>query len=154
MKGHVRPFAIAVIWRQRTAAHPGQSDAILVAEGYDPHKAQVFYRPLGGTIEFGELGEQTVRRELREEVGLELRDVRYLATIENVFTYRGEKGHEIVMVYSGQLADEAAWVYDQDEIPGVEDNGEPFVAYWIPVIDFELERAPLYPTGLLELLAK
>src|SRR6266568_4543117 len=47
----IRPLAICVF------SHNG---CILAAEGVDPLKDnQVFYRPLGGGIEFGEYAEQT-----------------------------------------------------------------------------------------------
>ncbi|MBU4225503.1 MAG: NUDIX domain-containing protein [Chloroflexi bacterium] len=58
----IRPIAICVCCHK---------DKILVAEGHDSKKNQTFYRPLGGTIEFGERGEETVRREFVEEIGTE-----------------------------------------------------------------------------------
>lgn len=145
MRNHVRPIAIAVIRRDR-------DNAILVFEGYDPHRNETFYRPLGGTIEFGEPSAQTVHRELGEEAGLELCDVRYLATVENIFTHRGETGHEIVMIYSARLDKSSIWAYDRDEIQGQEDTGQPFTARWIPLSHFGPGEPPLYPTGLLGLL--
>lgn len=152
MKGYVRPIALAVIKRKRPASEHNEKDAILVVKGYDPHKDETFYRPLGGTIEFGELSEQTVHRELHEELGLGLQDVQYLATLENIFTYRGQTGHEIVMLYSARLAKASAHVHEQDEFQGVEDNGQPFTACWMPLSHFYLDGPPLYPTGLLDLL--
>jgi len=77
MKNHVRPIAIAVIKRERPAGQRDEDDSILVFEGYDSLKDQIFYRPLGGTIEFGEPAEQTVHRELCEELNLELCDVHF-----------------------------------------------------------------------------
>ena len=76
-------------------------DRILVAEGYDPVKKQTFYRPLGGGIEFGEYSEQTIHRELREEIGAEVCDLKYLGALENVYVFNGRPGHEIVQVYDG-----------------------------------------------------
>jgi ADP-ribose pyrophosphatase YjhB (NUDIX family) len=152
MKGHVRPIALAVIKRERPPGPHNAEQAILVFEGYDPHKDEVFYRPLGGTIEFGERSEQTVFRELYEEVGLELQNVRYLATVENIFIYQGQTGHEIVMLYSARLADVSSQAYEQDEFQGMEDNGQPFTARWMPLSHFEPHGPPLYPTGLLDLL--
>ena len=61
-----------------------QGGRILVAEGYDPVKREVFYRPLGGGIEFGERSEETVRRELLEEIHAEVSDLHYLFTLENI----------------------------------------------------------------------
>lgn len=152
MKGHVRPIALAVIKRERPPGTPDAEQAILVFEGHDPHKDEIFYRPLGGTIEFGERGEQTVRRELQEEVGLEVQNVRYVATVENIFVYRSQTGHEIVMLYSARLADVSSQAYEQEEFQGVEDNGQPFTACWMPLSRFGPHGAPLYPTGLLALL--
>ena len=94
--GKIRPLAICVF------SHQGR---ILVSEGYDSVKKQTFYRPLGGKIEFGEPSAETVRRELLEEIGYEVGDLHYLATLENIFTYNGQKGHEIILIYDGDFKD-------------------------------------------------
>jgi len=91
-KNKIRPLAICVFCNH---------NRILVAEGYDPVKKQTFYRPLGGGIEFGESSEHTIHRELMEEIGAEVSDLKYLGTLENIFVFNGEPGHEIVMVYDG-----------------------------------------------------
>jgi 8-oxo-dGTP pyrophosphatase MutT (NUDIX family) len=145
MQRYVRPIALAVIQRKRDGA-------LLVFEGYDPHSEKTFYRPLGGTIEFGEAGIQTVQRELYEETGLRLQDVHYVATVENIFTYNGQTGHEIVLLYRAHLSDAVAQVYEQEEIPVVEDSGQRYTARWMPLNRFGPGGPPLYPTGLLELL--
>ena len=123
-------------------------DKILALEGYDKVKRQTFYRPLGGTIEFGEHSKDTVVRELREEIGAELAEVRYLFTLENVFTFNGENGHEIVLVYDGALADPA--LYERPVLEAREDDGQPFIARWVSLEDFASGETPLYPSGLLE----
>jgi NADH pyrophosphatase NudC (nudix superfamily) len=73
----------------------------LVFESYDTHKDETFYRLLGGSIEFGEPSEQTMRRELYEEAGLELCDVRYLATTENVFPSSGVEASAGLRLHNG-----------------------------------------------------
>ena len=123
---------------------------IFVAEGYDSVKQQYFYRPLGGTIEFGELSEQTIIRELQEEIGAKVINTRYLTTLENIFTYQGEQGHEIILVYSGDFADKS--IYKASQLEGHEDSGEIFIAKWKLLADFGDGQTPLYPTGLLEYL--
>jgi 8-oxo-dGTP pyrophosphatase MutT (NUDIX family) len=139
----VRPIAICVL---RNAGR------ILAAEGYDPVKRQAFYRPLGGAIEFGEHSRDTIVREFAEELGAAVQDVRYLGTIENVFTYDGQTGHEIVVVYDGALADSS--LYELPVIEGEEDDGAPIRAVWISVAgSLKPGAPPVYPTGLLELLA-
>ncbi len=103
-KKRVRPLAICV-FRSR--------DRILVMEGYDSLKKEYFYRPLGGGIEFGEPSTETICRELMEEINVEVdrRSLKYLGTLENIFTFNGKPGHEIVMIYDGALKEPA--LYEQ-----------------------------------------
>lgn len=139
----IRPIAICVF---------RNDGRILAAEFYDPIKQQPFYRPLGGAIEFGEHSAATLARELQEELGAAVTDLRYLGALENVFTYNGQRGHEIVMVYDGAFVD--ATLYSQPYLDGAEDNGATFRAVWLPLADCGHPAAPpVYPTGLLELLA-
>jgi 8-oxo-dGTP pyrophosphatase MutT (NUDIX family) len=143
MSNQIRPLAICIF---------RNGDRILVGEGYDPVKQETFYRPLGGGIEFGELAEETIHRELREEVGAEAVSVQYLFTLENIFTFNGEPGHEIVMVFDGRLAENA--LYERKIIEGEEFDPfrkAPLKAVWKQIDEFGLQ-SPLYPEGLLERL--
>jgi 8-oxo-dGTP pyrophosphatase MutT (NUDIX family) len=138
----IRPIAICVFQ---------DNGRILVAEAFDSKKNQVFYRPLGGTIEFGEHSRDTIRREMREEINAEVTDLRYLGTLENIFIYEGLPGHEIIQVYDGRLVDPS--LYEQENIEGYEmDIAEPFKVVWKRLDDFEPGKPPVYPDGLLELL--
>ena len=125
---------------------------ILVGEHYDAVKRETFYRPLGGTIEFGETSKQTIEREIKEELSAKVVNLRYVGNIESHFTYNGEKGHEIVVVYQGDLADRS--FYKMDSIVGTEDDGVPFNAVWKSLDFFQSCAAPLYPDGLFELMQK
>lgn len=136
----IRPLAICVF---------RHGDRILVAEGRDDIKDQTFYRPLGGAIEFGEFARDTLIRELREEIGAEISDLQYLGALENVFTYMGERGHEIVLVFDGALVDRS--FYEKERIAGNEDALGPLVATWKPLSFFDA-GPPLYPDGLAALL--
>ena len=137
----IRPLALGVF------LHDGR---LLVFEGHDPVKDETFYRPLGGGIEFGETGAQAMAREMREEIGAEVTNVRYLGLSENIFTHLGEMGHEIVLLYEAELVDRS--LYERDVIEAVEANGSTFMALWKPLADFADGRTPLYPDGLLDLL--
>ncbi|MGH8673257.1 MAG: NUDIX hydrolase, partial [Burkholderiales bacterium] len=110
---------------------------------------QTFYRPVGGGIHFGESSSAAVHREVREEIGADISELRYIGTLENIFTHDGAAGHEIVQVYDGRFVN--ASLYSLASLPGVESNGQPFRAIWKPLDTFTAER-PLYPDGLLELL--
>jgi 8-oxo-dGTP pyrophosphatase MutT (NUDIX family) len=126
---------------------------ILVNRGYDLVKDQYFYRPLGGGIEFGETSMDAVCRELMEELQVEVdkKSLLYLGTLENIFTFNGTPGHEVVMVYDGALKDSG--LYDQAVIVGREANGEENHAVWIDLADFDEQKSILYPSGLLGMLA-
>lgn len=138
----IRPIAICLF------RHNGR---ILAAEGYDALKQQPFYRPLGGSIEFGERGEETIVREIWEELGVEVKDIIYLATLENIFTYQGQMGHEIVLVYDGRFVDQS--LYERPLLEGYEiDDGETITAVWLDLATRGPDSPPLYPDGLPELL--
>ena len=114
----------------------------LVGEGYDRVKEQRFYRPLGGGIEAGESAEEAVVREIREELGELVRDVRYLGEIDNRFVYEGEARWEVVQVFEAELMSEGPL-----RVEAVEAEG--WVLKWISIEDLD---GPLYPAGLVELL--
>lgn len=88
MPGKIRPLTLCLIKYQ---------DKILVGEGFDSKKNEVFYRPLGGGIDFGETGEEALIREFHEELAADLENVKYITTLENIYTYNGDPGHEIVL---------------------------------------------------------
>lgn len=139
----IRPIAICVFLN---------NNRILVMEGYDPVKNEYFYRPLGGGIEFGETSKATICRELMEEINIEVDEttLRYLGTAENIFTFNGNAGHEIVLVYDGVLKEPK--VYEQAVIRGKEATGENICALWKDLDEFGEGKSILYPTGLLEML--
>lgn len=142
-KARIRPLALCVFRRE---------DKIFVSRGYDSRKDQTFYRPIGGRIEFGERGSETVIREVREEIGAEVTDLRYLGTLENIFTFEDQPGHEIARIYDGRFTDRAL---NQDDlaIEGSDDGEALYEAGWKPLDFFRGDGAPpLYPAGLLALL--
>lgn len=138
--GRLRPIALAIIRRQ---------DEILVFEGYDPSKRENFFRPLGGGIDFGERGVEALRREILEELGIEVDQPSYLGTLENIFVYDGRAGHEICLIYAVTLRDRS--LYEREELQARESDTTPFVAQWKAIASFE-SGDRLYPDGLLDLL--
>jgi ADP-ribose pyrophosphatase YjhB (NUDIX family) len=134
--GRIRVLALAVVRR---------GDELLVHGGEDEVKGERFHRLPGGEIELGERGEEAVRRELREEIGVELAGVRYLGTVENVFTYRGEPGHEVALLFEARLAEET--LYERERFPIVEPGAEATEMSWADAAG----GLPLYPTGAVEL---
>ena len=137
----IRPVALCVFRNH---------DRILVFEGYDKVKGETFYRSLGGGIEFGEKAEETVRRELMEELNVEVGEVRYLGTLENIFTFNGNSYHEVVLIHDGALVDSG--LYEQAVIVGKGANGDHIRALWKSLDEFREGKSILYPDGLLALL--
>lgn len=137
----IRPIAICVFLN---------NNHILVFEGHDPVKGETFYRPLGGGIEFGERSEEAVRRELKEELNVDIINLKYLGTLENIFTFNDGSYHEVVLVYDGALNESR--LYDQPVILGKEANGDDIRAMWKSLDEFESGNLILYPDGLLNLL--
>lgn len=130
-----------------------QDDYIFVSEGYDAALEKIFYRPIGGAIEFGEHGNAAVWREVYEELGLSIEVRGFLGALENIFTYESHPGHEIVLLYATHFVDEAcnALSYVAE---GHDDNSALYTARWMPIDFFRNGGAPLYPDGLIALLDK
>ena len=97
---------------------------------------------------FAALGDQ--HRQLQGLFTVQTRiDLRLVGALENIFTYNGSPGHEIVLIYDGEFLDKS--LYKRSFVPGTESNGQPFQAKWRGVEYFSTVL-PLYPHGLLELL--
>ena len=115
---------------------------ILVSKGFDKVKNENFYRPLGGRIDFFETAEAGIRREIQEELGSEIKNLKLIQTIENLFTYQGNKGHEVVFLFSGDLTKKE--LYETNPIKITESTHE-FEASWVPIKDILSGEIPLYP---------
>lgn len=140
-KRKIRPTAIACVTR---------GDDLLVSLGDDPARGITYFRPLGGGIDFGETAEEAVRREMREELAVDLGTTRLLGVLENVFLLFGRPHHEIVFVFAADITDPA--VYERDEVGVVLDEGSP--VSWQPLGRFATGEALLYPEGLLAMLTR
>ncbi len=133
--------AMAVIQRPRDGA-------LLVSEHADPARAP-FQRPLGGHVEFGEYAEDALRRELLEEIGQSLCDLRLLGVLENMFEWDGARAHEVVFVFSASFQDESAYeIAEQRILDHAEDDGTR--VRWR---DAGAVGPPLYPAGVFDLIS-
>lgn len=142
VEGKLRVIVLAAIARP-------SDNALLVFRGYDPCKAQEFYRPLGGGVEFGETSQQALQREIMEELGITVRPVRRLGVLESIFVFDGRPGHEIAIVWQVQLEDPAFYLKDTLDYC---EGGNQDVAHWVQPAGLKAQGIPLYPDGLAELL--
>jgi ADP-ribose pyrophosphatase YjhB (NUDIX family) len=139
-EGIIRPLAL-VVFRK--------GDLILAQEGADPATGKLFYRPLGGGIEVGERAADAAVREIGEELHAEITNLRFLGVLENIFTFRGEPGHEIIFQYLADLVHPEK--YDQPRLE-IDENGEVQYAAWVSLTAIQNGEITLYPQGLLELI--
>jgi len=127
-----------------------KDDKILVYQ-YDPDKNPYAFRSPGGKVQYGELSERTLIREIKEELGLSIKNINKLGIIENRDTYRGRYMHEIVFVYQVEFKDNSQ--YHKDSFKIIESGGEEnFTAYWIPIQSFISGKYRMYPRELIHLL--
>lgn len=122
-------------------------DEFLFVELTDPKTGGVFHRPPGGGMELGETPQKTVRRELLEELGLELRSMTSLGLID----------HE--WFCDGRDVQERAWIFlaDASDYPDLlhaatllEADGQVHRLVWRKLAGANLP--PVCPIGLPDLL--
>ena len=115
---------------------------VLAGIGRDDVKGEDFGRIIGGKIEFGETAEFALRREFQEELSTDLEDIFFINMVENIFTYNGQHGHEIVFAYKGSLADKS--LYKKD-LMKVKYGGQKFAVKWVSLDDVYSGKIKLYP---------
>ena len=64
------------------------------------------YALIGGRVEIGENSADTVKREIKEELGKDIEITGYISTIENFFEMKGSKYHEIMFVHKIEFTNE------------------------------------------------
>ncbi|MEI3395495.1 MAG: NUDIX domain-containing protein [Clostridia bacterium] len=65
-----------------------------------------YYCIPGGRVEIGESSSKTIKREIKEELGKEIENIGYIATIENFFEMEGKKYHEIYFLHRIEFENE------------------------------------------------
>lgn len=115
---------------------------ILASRGLNKVTNQVFYRLLGGGLDFFEKGEAGIRREIQEELHSEIENLQFIDVIENIFSHEDWRGHEIIFLYSGDLARKE--LYEQQVIT-IEEETYQFEAEWIAVSDVLNKKKILFP---------
>ena len=124
-----------------------KGNKILVSEGYDKVKNQTFYRCLGGGIEFFETSQEALKREFKEEIDVDIEIGEYCGISENIFTFQGKRGHEIVFLYNIKIKDEDY----KEKYQMIDDDGES-EAIWMDIGDFKNKRKILYPEEIFKYL--
>ena len=93
------------------------------------------YALLGGRVEIGEDSEQTIIREVKEELGKEINIIGYIATIENFFEMKGYKYHEYMFIYEAEFKEEKDKLLEET-LQNIE--GKEFLKYeWLELENIE-----------------
>lgn len=140
-----------MISREVAGGHFNYRDAgVCIHDGYVlTHKsiADDFYALPGGRAEIMEPSEATIRREMREELGVDVHVERLLWVIENLHTYEGHAGHELGLYYLISLGAQPdnPDIYDTSRVmPCLDAPG--LTLQWLPLA--ELSGIKLLPTVL------
>ena len=139
-ENRIRPISISIIRNDMK---------ILVYERQDDITGEKFYRLVGGCIEFGEASDIALKREFKEELSLDIEEIKLISTFESTFTFNSNKMHEIVFLYESKFEDKN--IYDKDIINGLEGDRE-FEAIWISISDFLTKKCRIYPEEIVDYL--
>jgi 8-oxo-dGTP pyrophosphatase MutT (NUDIX family) len=138
--GEIRVLALGIIKK---------GDRTFISQGYDPVKQQTFYRAMGGGVDFGETSFQALQREFQEEIQAELTNIHYLGCIENLFTFNGKQGHEILQIYECDFVDPK--FYQLENLVFAEGERQK-TALWVEISRFKSGELKLVPEQFADYL--
>ncbi len=101
---------------------------LLIRRAKDPHRGKLSVP--GGFVDAGEVAEAALRREIREEVGMEVERLDYLCSQPNQYHYRGVTYQVLDFFYLGHVEQKSAQA----------DPGEVSEVCWIPRGQIVLEE--------------
>ena len=142
-RDYIRVKAIGLIRR---------NDQLLLEEVREPDGPLIGYRPLGGSIEFGEKSWEALEREFMEELGEDIKITKLYTVLENIFTWDNKPAHEVIFVYEASLLNKDTY---QEQIVERMDSitGNMRQAYWVNPHALP-EGVKLLPTTLMDHLDK
>lgn len=106
------------------------------------------YALVGGRVAIGEDSENTIKREIQEELGKEIEITGYVSTIENFFEMKGSKYHEILFVHKVEFTNEEDKKIDHT-LKNIE--GKEHLQYeWIELD--KIDEYPLLPQAVKNVL--
>jgi 8-oxo-dGTP pyrophosphatase MutT (NUDIX family) len=96
--------------------------------------------------------DQALRRELHEELGVTLRTIRELGTVDHIWFWNGREIWERTWLFSASSSDDVRLT--RGESPElVEANGQRFTTFWRPIEENAASRLPpLCPSRIQEFL--
>lgn len=134
----IRPIVLGIVKKD---------NKILVSEGYDKTKNEIFYRSIGGGIEFLENSKDALKREFKEELNIDINVGEFLGISENIFTYNGKNAHELILFYNVDINN-----FDYKEKYHIVDDNCENDAMWIDIDNFINGKLKIYPKEIFNYL--
>ena len=134
----IRPVVLGIVKKD---------NKILVSEGYDKTKNEIFYRSIGGGIEFLENSKDALKREFKEELNIDINVGEFLGISENIFTYNGKNAHELILFYNVDINN-----FDYKEKYHIVDDNCENDAMWIEIDNFINGELKIYPKEIFNYL--
>lgn len=119
------------------------NDHLLVQRGIHDN----YWALPGGRAEIGESSEQTIIREMQEELDRAVSIERLLFTVENFFSFDGYRAHELGFYYLLNM-DEALPFHPDDIVHRVVDGPTEVEFRWVPATATAFERFDIRPAFL------
>lgn len=110
------------------------------------HRAthEAFWTFPGGRAEIGETSEETLRREMMEELEVEAKVVRLLWIVENFFDYEGKAWHELGLYYLMEIPDRFPF-HPTDIVHHIQDGKNALEFKWVPATREALKMLDIPP---------
>lgn len=110
------------------------------------HRAthEAFWTFPGGRAEIGETSEETLRREMMEELEVEAKIGRLLWIVENFFDYEGKAWHELGLYYLMEIPDRFPF-HPTDIVHHIQDGKNALEFKWVPATRESLKMLDIPP---------
>jgi ADP-ribose pyrophosphatase YjhB (NUDIX family) len=121
---------------------------LFVVKMQDSIKKDYYYRPVGGSVEFGETAVEAVKREAMEELKAKIEVTgENPMVVQNLFVCDGKKGHEIDFLVPCRFR--GGFFYQRGIFQLVEADGMEWPAMWVSIADFLSGKYRLVPENFL-----
>ncbi len=128
-----------------------RDERVLLIRFEEPGTGRVGWRAPGGGVELGETSETAVRREIREELGIELDILKSRGAVEGFIHWRNEDEHEVVFLFEGRPK---AWgrLAESERVDGIEASGKTLDLRWVDPGAILGSGDLMYPEGIWPIL--
>ncbi|MGO4109396.1 NUDIX domain-containing protein [Paenibacillus sp. YAF4_2] len=90
----------------------------ILLEQFPEEEGIITFRPVGGTIEYGEDSKSAVIREVKEEININIIKPKLIGIIEHIFSWYGEISHEYDFIYEASFSQMDD--YNKNKFEGIE----------------------------------